>query len=255
MIARVTRAPRSGEPLADTVADAANCAISLVHHLVEVVFTVLEDVREATARCLAGAPPGERSRPAVADLAPLRPLLWERLGDAGGAVPPGLIAGIGFIAAPGLLADAPWYLEWWQENPSGPPVRLLRDLDPSSSAFYDYTHWGWYTGPRDGAARTVFGPYVDYLCTEEYSLTFSVPVTVDGRFAGAAAADVLVRRFEAAVLPALREIAAPAFLVNAEGRVAASNTASWTAGSVYRGTEGFAVRQVADLPLFLVTAG
>ncbi|GAA4556163.1 cache domain-containing protein [Planotetraspora kaengkrachanensis] len=221
-------------------------ALTRVADAVEGVFGALREVRDASARCVR-----RRGRPpSTADLAALRPLLWARLTGNGVAA---LVAGIGFIAAPGLLADAHWYLEWWQENPSGTPVQLLRDLDPSSSAFYDYTHWDWYTGPRSGAERTVCGPYVDYLCTDEYSLTLSVPVVLDGAFVGVAAADVFVRRFDGAVLPALREIPAPAFLVNASGRVVSSNTARWVAGSVYRGAEGFTVRPVRDLPLSLVT--
>ncbi|GAA0392159.1 cache domain-containing protein [Microbispora corallina] len=237
-------------PEAPAVRDHAAEAVARVREAAEGVFAALREVRAATVASL--RPAGGR-RPVVADLAALRPLLWSRL-DAG-RVPalPALIAGIGFIAAPGLLADAPWYLEWWQENPAGDPVQLLRDLDPSSSAFYDYTHWDWYTGPLSGAELTVCGPYVDYLCTDEYSLTLSVPVTVEGAFAGVAAADVFVRRFEGAVLPALRGIPAPAFLVNAGGRVVASNTARWTAGSVYRGGEGYTVRPVGELPLSLVT--
>lgn len=211
-----------------------------VEQTAEQVFAVLREVRDAAAESISAAPK-------KADLVALRPLLWDRLGCLGA-----LIAGIGFIAAPGLLADAPWYLEWWQENPGGRPVQLLRDLDPASSAFFDYTHWDWYTGPRSGAERTVCGPYVDYLCTDEYSLTLAVPVTVGGAFAGVAAADVFVRRFDAAVLPALRTIAEPAFLVNAEGRVVASTTPRWLAGSVYRGAEGFPTHAIGGLPLTLV---
>ncbi|GII54000.1 hypothetical protein Pth03_23890 [Planotetraspora thailandica] len=220
--------------------------LTLVGDMVGGVFASLREVRDATARCV--APRGRRT--VTADLAVLRPLLWGRLTGGGVAA---LIAGIGFIAAPGLLADAPWYLEWWQENPGGDPVQLLRDLDPSSSAFYDYTHWEWYSGPLSGAERTICGPYVDYLCTDEYSLTMSVPVVTGGVFAGVAAADVLVRRFEGAVLPALREIPAPAFLVNSGGRVVASNTARWVAGDLCRDAGSFAVRPVRDLPLSLVT--
>ncbi|MBB2746192.1 UNVERIFIED_ORG: hypothetical protein FHR35_006055 [Microbispora rosea subsp. rosea] len=244
--------------------DHAAAAVARVREAAEGVFEALREVRDAAVACV--LPAGGTRRPVVADLAALRPLLWARL--RGGALParlpahlpahlPALIAGIGFIAAPGLLADAPWYLEWWQENPSGDPVQLLRDMDPASSAFYDYTHWDWYAGPSSGAERTICGPYVDYLCTDEYSLTLSVPVLAGGSFAGVAAADVFVRRFEAAVLPALREIPGPAFLVNAEGRVVASNTASRVAGSVYRGgpRDGdHVVRRVGDLPLSLVTA-
>ncbi|MCC5575562.1 hypothetical protein IMZ11_07895 [Microtetraspora sp. AC03309] len=219
------------------------CALTRVRDTAEEIFAALDDIRAATRGRARAVRRGGR-RLVSADLAALRPLLFGRLGA--------VIAGIGFIAAPGLLADAPWYLEWWQENPTGTPVQLLRDLDPSSSAFYDYTHWDWYTGPESGADRTICGPYVDYLCTDEYSLTLSVPVTLDGVFLGVAAADVFVRRFEAAVVPALRDVPVPAFLVNAQGRVVASNTARWIAGSVYRGAEGFAVRAVPGLPLSLV---
>jgi len=173
--------------------------LTRVGDAIEGVFGTLREVRDASARCVR-----RRGRPPVAaDLAGLRPLLWDRLNGTGVAA---LIAGIGFIAAPGLLADAHWYLEWWQENPAGAPLQLLRDLDPSSSAFYDYTHWDWYTGPLSGTESTICGPYVDYLCTDEYSLTLSVPVVLDGAFIGVAAADVFVRRFEGLVLPALREI-------------------------------------------------
>ncbi|GAA3807044.1 cache domain-containing protein [Sphaerisporangium flaviroseum] len=208
------------------------------------VFHALREVSTATAQILTARRGGRG--PVSGDLAALRPLLSRHLGA--------LIAGIGFIAAPGLLADAHWYLEWWQDNPGGAPVQLLRDLNPASSAFYDYTHWDWFAGPRSGAERTVCGPYVDYLCTDEYSLTLSVPVVVEGVFIGVAAADVLVRAFERAVTPALRRIPAPAFLVNASGRVVASTTARWLAGSVYRGATGFRAYPCGDLPLRLVAA-
>ncbi|WP_113704873.1 cache domain-containing protein [Nonomuraea lactucae] len=205
-------------------------ATDAVVDIVEDVFAALREVRAVT----------ERLRPRESgDLAALRMVLFERLG--------GLIAGIGFIAAPGLLRDAPWFLEWWQESPSG-PVRLVRDLDPSSGAFYDYTHWGWYADPASGAERTVCGPYVDLLCTDEYALTLSIPVRVDGTFVGVAAADVFVRRFEVAVLPVLRGLGSPAFLVNADGRVVASTTTRHLTGTIYRGGG----LPCGDLPLALV---
>ncbi|MFI6602152.1 cache domain-containing protein [Nonomuraea sp. NPDC050536] len=239
MITRTeTQPPAAGQDLVGE-------AVTRVRDTAEEVFAVLREVRCATlAQAHAVRQSGRDLR--RSDLAALRPLLTSRLGV--------LIVGIGFIAAPGLLSDAPWYLEWWQENSSGAPAQLLRDLDPSSSAFYDYTHWDWYTGPQSGAERTICGPYVDYLCTDEYSLTFSVPVTLDGVFLGVAAADVFVRRFGASVVPVLRGIPGQAFLINGQGRVVASNTARWIAGSVYREADGFAVRPLADLPLSLVTA-
>jgi Cache domain len=219
-------------------AGAAEAAVA-VGDIVEGVFERLHHVRDAVAGLMGPTP-------VSGDLAALRPLLFPRLG--------GLVSGIGFIAAPGLLADAPWYLEWWQEGATGEPVQLVRDMDPASSAFYDYTHWDWFAGPRSGDEHTLTGPYVDFLCTTEYSLTLSVPVVRGGEFVGVAAADVFVRRFEVAVSPLLRGIGGPAFLVNAHGRVVASTTARWLAGSIFKGAPGLLARPCRALPLSLVAA-
>ncbi|MCP9971561.1 PDC sensor domain-containing protein [Actinomadura madurae] len=224
---------------------AIGAAAAHVRATLDGVFETVTLVRDATARCLEDVRRGGRA-PVRADLAELRPLLAAHLGL--------LICGIGFIAAPQLLADAAWYLEWWQAGPAGSPVQLLRDLNPESNALYDYTEWEWFTGPESGAERTVCGPYVDYLCSDEYVLTLSAPVLVAGAFAGVAAADVFARTFENEVVPALREIPAPAFVVNAPGRVMASNTASWPPGAVYRGGPGYAARPCSADGVGLVVA-
>jgi hypothetical protein len=210
---------------------AVGAAAAHVRATLDGVFETVTLVRDATARRLDGVHRTGRA-PVRADLAELRPLLRARLGP--------LVCGLGFIAAPKLLADAAWYMEWWQTSPGGSPSQLLRDLDPDSSALYDYTRWEWFTGPESGAEKTVCGPYVDYLCSDEYVLTLSAPVRAGDAFAGVAAADVFARTFENEVVPALREIPAPAFVVNAPGRVMASNTASWPPGAVYRGAPGYA---------------
>jgi hypothetical protein len=212
---------------------AVGAAAAHVRATLDGVFTTVAQVRDATARCLEDVHRAGRA-PTRADLAALRPLLFSRLGP--------IVCGLGFIAAPGLLADAAWYLEWWQTGPAGRPSQLLRDLNPESSVLYDYTDWEWFTEPQGGAEKTVCGPYVDYLCSDEYVLTLSAPVRVGGAFAGVAAADVFARTFENEVVPALREIPAPAFVVNAPGRVMASNTATWPPGAVYREVPGYAAR-------------
>jgi hypothetical protein len=223
---------------------AVDAAVKRVHAIMSGVFDTVGKVRQATLDQIEAARRSGRE-PLAADLEGLRPLLFSELRDA--------IAGLGFIAAPGLLPDEPWFLEWWQPTPSGQPVQLIRDLDPTSSAFYDYTHWDWYTGPSSGAERTICGPFVDYLCTDDYGFTFSVPVRVEGAFIGVAAADMLLRSFEAAVAPALRRIPVSAFVVNSSGRVITSNTARWLAGTVFRGAPGVTTHPIGDLPLSLVT--
>ncbi|MFE7171034.1 cache domain-containing protein [Streptomyces sp. NPDC057616] len=232
-----------------------------VRSALESVFDAVAATRADTARLLDRVA-AEGRRPATVDLAALRPGLHLRLARHE------LVSGVGFVAAPGLLADVPAWLEWWQSDSEGGVRPLLLDLDPEQSAYADYTHWDWFTIPRDTGERAVAGPYVDYLCSDEYSLTLSAPVQMAGRFAGVAAADVYLRHFEAAVMPMLRGLPGPAHLVNARGRVTASADPAHLAGSLTKGPDFAAVLDRArpqrfrdlrlvpcrDIPLVLVIA-
>jgi hypothetical protein len=205
-----------------------------VRDALECVFDAVTETRRDTAALLAAVAHEDR-QPATADLAALRPGLHERLGRLA------LMSGAGFIAAPGLLSDAEAWLEWWQTGPGGDVRPLLLDLDPQHSAYSDYTHWEWFALARDTGQRAIAGPYVDYLCSDEYSLTLSAPVTVGGRFTGVAAADVYLPDFEAAVMPVLQRLPGPACLVNSRGRVAVSTYAHHLAGSLLKGPDFAAV--------------
>jgi len=241
---------------------AAGVAVAAqVRSTLEAVFDAVARTRADVAALLARVAAQGR-RPATADLAALRPGLHLHL------IRQELISGIGFVAAPGLLGDVPAWLEWWQAGADGDVRPLLLDLDPRQSAYSDYTHWDWFTLPRDTGHRAVAGPYVDYLCSDEYSLTLSAPVHVEGRFAGVAAADVYLRHFEAAVMPLLQALPGPAHLVNARGRVAASADPAHLAGSLTKGPdfgalltaaqparhEGLRLVPCDDIPLVLVMA-
>ncbi|MET8449272.1 cache domain-containing protein [Streptomyces sp. NPDC005209] len=216
---------------------------SRVGDALEAVFAAVAQTRAETAALLARVSEQGRA-PASVDLAALRPGLHLRLARQE------LVSGVGFIAAPGLLGDVPAWLEWWQTTADGDVRPLLPDLDPERSAYSDYTHWDWFALPRDTGRRAVAGPYVDYLCSDEYSLTLSAPVEVAGRFVGVAAADIYLRHFEAAALPLLRELPGPAHLVNARGRVAASADPAHLAGSLTKGPDFGAVLERARTATF-----
>ncbi|MEV6944806.1 cache domain-containing protein [Streptomyces sp. NPDC051172] len=247
--------------LATAAAGTAREVAAAVRSALESVFDAVAATRTDTAQLLARVA-AEGRRPATVDLAALRPGLHLRLARNE------LVSGVGFVAAPGLLADVPAWLEWWQSGSDGDVRPLLLDLDPEQSAYADYTHWAWFALPRDTGERAVAGPYVDYLCSDEYSLTLSAPVEMAGRFAGVAAADVYLRHFEAAVLPMLRRLPGPAHLVNARGRVTASADPAHLAGSLTKGPDFAAVLQRArpgrfrglrlvpcrDIPLVLVVS-
>lgn len=191
-----------------------------------------------------------RTTPRRADLCAVEPLVVPALADGDNPV-----QGAGFVAAIGLLHDAPWWLEWFARDPDGRPQRLITHSEPHGIGFYDYEHLPWYVVPRDTGRSHMTGPYVDYLCTEEYTLTFTTPVVVDGNFRGVAGADIAVKRVEQALLPALRASGARLAVVNNFGRILSSNSGRHLCGDLL---EGFAladvedVQRVGDLPLAVV---
>ncbi|RXZ47191.1 hypothetical protein, partial [Agromyces binzhouensis] len=152
-----------------------------------------------------------------------------------------LITGAGFVAAPGYLADAPWHLAWWLSdgNPfRGVPARGIRRLDavsdPDAESFRDYTTLEWWRVPERTGTRHLTGPYVDYLCTDDYTVTVTTPVTVDGEMVGLVGADMYVARLEQALAPVLRDADRTLTVVNASGRIVASTDPHRATGALLR---------------------
>jgi hypothetical protein len=126
------------------------------------------------------------------------------------------LVGAGFVAARSALADKPLYLAWWQ----GDDRRLLAEPRLNATETFDYTRRPWFANPATTGQRHITGPYVDFVCTDEYTVTATAPVVVDGRMVGVVGADTLVETLEGMLLPGLR--AADATLVNEHGRAVVS---------------------------------
>jgi hypothetical protein len=126
------------------------------------------------------------------------------------------LVGAGFVAARHALSDKPLYLAWWQ----GDDRRLLAEPTLNATDTFDYTRRPWFANPELTGQPHITGPYVDFVCTDEYTLTATAPVIVDGRMVGVVGADTLVETLERMLLPGLR--AAGATLVNAHGRAVVS---------------------------------
>jgi hypothetical protein len=141
-----------------------------------------------------------------------------------------LLIGAGFIAAPGVVRGSGLHFAWWlgplEDNPILGTTSAPSQLDLASRDYADYLRdlsaLEWYRVPETTGARHITGPYVDHLCTCDYILTLTAPVTVGGSMAGVVGADLLVRRLERDVLPLMRAVGAPAVLVSAAGRVVVS---------------------------------
>ena len=233
-----------------TVAVSAEVSATLtaLDDLTRRAFDVVDAIAESTLRQLEQGDPPQRSRLAGIDDLTIR--LVEQSD--------GLVQGAGFVAAVGLFADVPWWLEWFARA-EGKVQQLLVETDPKGGGFYDYENLPWYVVPRETGHRHVTGPYVDYLCTEDYTLTFTRPLAVNGGFVGVAGADVRVQAAEEWVLPALRRADSRLVVLNAHGRILASNSGRHVCGDLVEELDVAAVwasptsvpglHRLADLPL------
>ncbi|MFI7543615.1 cache domain-containing protein [Actinoplanes sp. NPDC049599] len=202
---------------------AAPAAAGITAELERLCATVLDPLL-AMAETVAAALPSGR-RPRLAELDAVRPPALAQLRRADD-----LVAGSGLIADPALIVDAPWHLAWWTRGRDGiTPLRVVSD--PARDGFRDYTVLEWWTVPHRTGRPHITGPYVDYLCTDAYTLTFTVPVRgPDASVAGVVGSDVYVARMERMLLPVLRACGRPATVVNRTGRVVVSTHPAHTTG-------------------------
>ena len=156
----------------------------------------------------------------------IRPVVEELV-----QTPDGYAAGAGFIANAGLLGPERSYIAWWQ-GPDLEHVDALANFSPNSISRYVRAEW--FRIPVETGQAHVTGPYVDFLCTDEYVLTFTHPVycRADGPVAGIVGVDVTVQRLERGAMSALRRIGPRATLVNADGRAIASAASDVAAGDL-----------------------
>ncbi|MEB7504347.1 hypothetical protein [Arthrobacter koreensis] len=140
------------------------------------------------------------------------------------------LAGGGFVAAHNALSDAPWHMAWWQGRSK--EVQMLSSVESMGEA---YSRREWFTVPMETGASHVTGPYVDFICTDEYTVTLTSPVRVGGGVVGVVGADVFVESLEEVLLPDLRRVHPEASLVNRVGRVVVSADPQLAAGRLLVG--------------------
>lgn len=142
------------------------------------------------------------------------------------------VYGAGFIAAIDLLADARSHLAWWQGEERR---QLVLASQPVGKEHIDYSELEWYRVPMSSGEPHVAGPYVDYLCSDEYTITIAVPVRVAGAPIGVAGLDLLVVEVEQDLMPRFAALGHRVTLVNGVGRVIVSTDPRCATGDSVRG--------------------
>ena len=143
----------------------------------------------------------------------VKPGVDEMLAD-----PESAVAGAGFIATENLVSGSTTFMAWWQ-GPDCERVDALANLSASSEG--RYLDEDWFRLPISSGRLHVTGPYVDLLCTDEFALTYTAPVSVHPSAdpVGVAGIDVTVATLERRLLRMLSAVAPTAALVNSEDRI------------------------------------
>lgn len=143
------------------------------------------------------------------------------------------VHGAGFIAAIDLLPDTRGHLAWWQVEDRR---RLLLASQSVNKEYIDYRELEWYRVPLSTGLPHVARPYVDYLCSDEYTITIAVPVLSEETPLGVAGLDLLVSAVERELTPRFSALGQQVALVNSVGRVVVSTDPRYAAGDSVRGS-------------------
>lgn len=123
-----------------------------------------------------------------------------------------------------------------------------------SLGFYDFTAATWFQNPLVTHERSIVGPYVDFAGTDEYVITFTVPVGSDGHVLGVAGADLRLGNLADTVMPSLCSTGADAALVNAADRVIVSSSPRWQVGALLREDHPTVLQECARAPWMIVAS-
>lgn len=151
------------------------------------------------------------------------------------------VYGAGFIAAIDLLSDAHSHLAWWQGEDRRQLVLASQSVNKEN---IDYSALEWYRVPMATGEPHVAGPYVDYLCSDEYTITVAVPVEAEGSRLGVAGLDLMVAAVERDLTPRFAALGHGVTLTNGVGRVVISTDPRSATGDSIRGS------RLAELPRF-----
>jgi sigma-B regulation protein RsbU (phosphoserine phosphatase) len=114
-----------------------------------------------------------------------------------------------FAFDPRLARFAPYCHRQGQELP-------IKDLGEGS---YGYLDWEWYRGPRESGRPRWSEPYFDEGGGNALMMTYSVPISRDGRFVGVATADVALDWLQGFMTELGIEERGYALLVSRSGRL------------------------------------
>ncbi|SMY04259.1 hypothetical protein BSP239C_03774 [Brevibacterium sp. 239c] len=143
-------------------------------------------------------------------------------------------AGAGIVSVhPTVLARSRSLL-WWvtqRENGHVDPLPLDADLTELGTYQAGLEDIEWYRVPAATGRPHMTGPFVDYMCTDQFAFTFTVPLEISGEFYGVAGIDMTVRSLEEQIESLLEDLSPDAILLSNTDLVAISLDPQFATGS------------------------
>ncbi|OAV51028.1 hypothetical protein A6F49_02650 [Enteractinococcus helveticum] len=150
--------------------------------------------------------------------------------------------GVGLIFQRELMAASSPELEWWIRD-GEKFTRQEFVNDPDSPLFYDYEQLEWFRGGFGAEARTVAGPYIDYLGVNDYVTTWTIPFVIHDRTVGVVGIDIKISTLEKVLIPKLlKAVDRRAALVNENKQIIVSTIGPLPSGTLVETVpEGYVV--------------
>lgn len=150
--------------------------------------------------------------------------------------------GAGVVFSRAATGSAEGSLEWWVRDPEQRVARYSFGVNPTGDRFYDYERLEWFETAFREQHRAIAGPYIDYLGVEEYIVTCTAPLRVDGAVIGVVGTDNRMADIERVLLPILRRLPSDAAILNPHNNVLVGNSGRFVSGDrVPHPPAGFAI--------------
>lgn len=143
-------------------------------------------------------------------------------------------AGAGIVSVHPTVLERSRSLLWWvtqRENGRVEPLPLDADLTELGTYQAGLEDIEWYRVPETTRRPHMTGPFVDYMCTDQFAFTFTVPLEISGDFYGVAGIDMTVRSLEDEIESFLEDVSHDAILLSNNDLVAISLDPRFATGS------------------------
>ena len=163
-------------------------------------------------------------------------------------------AGAGIVSVHPAVTTRSRSLLWWvthQENGQRNPSPLDADLTELGTYQDGLEDIEWYRVPATTGLRHMTGPFVDYMCTDQFAFTFTMPLMIEREFYGVAGIDMSVRSLEVDVESQMQRLSEDAILLANDDLIAISLDPRFATGSRLKPAqlEGYSINQVPGTAL------